>query len=77
MAADHIEKAWEVFERTIGYGPVEASSLRAAFFAGAYASYVLAVTLSGTAGVEEGARVMTELADEFDRYLAARRSDGV
>jgi hypothetical protein len=37
---------------------------------GPYASYLPAITLSGTASVEEGARVIGEPADEFDRYLA-------
>ena len=72
--ADHIEKAWLEF---LGFHGLAATpELRRAFFTGAYAAYVLAVTLSGTASVEEGARVMTELSDEFDRYLRSQHGVG-
>ena len=45
-------------ERRISTDLLSTALAKRAFFTGAYANYVLAVTLSGTGSMEEGARVM-------------------
>ena len=76
---DHEEQKLRFF-RIVTIALVTAASVSlavpgSAAFAGTYASYRLAATLSGTVGVEEGVQAVIELAGEFDRYLAPQRSD--